>query len=263
MNAIRDAIEPEAETVIGTTKVLIENHVSKCSAEECNGGNMFADAVFDHFSDPPVSGVWSQINAVVVNAGSFVKSFDERVNGGEVRLVDLFDMYPYDNPYVLVTMQGDTLRAMMEHSINTDVGHADKFLQISGMRVQYDRNADVGSRVKQLSILCTACRTPSYQRVIKIQWYTVAMPRFIAGGGGGYDFSRVPRGYKIDSNITDGHILQKYLKKHSPLMPMLDGRITFTSGAPESPAALWDLGRAACVRLLLLFGGVYCSMLKH
>ncbi|XP_065284480.2 protein 5NUC-like isoform X2 [Dermacentor albipictus] len=190
MNHYSGILGPKAMEVIGTTKVYIDNSKETCETRECNGGNLLADAVFDYFSEVAVAGAWSQINAVVVNAGALSSSFDERTK--------------------------------------------------SGMRVRYKTKAGVNeSIVSKLLILCTSCRTPTYERVISIQWYTVAMNEFLADGGDGYDFTRVPRGYKVPTNVTDDIIMRHYLEKRSPIMPMLDGRISFRSRTQALGAPYW------------------------
>ncbi|XP_075543737.1 protein 5NUC-like [Dermacentor variabilis] len=262
MNRYKDIIGPKAMEVIGTTKVYIDNSKETCERRECNGGNLLADAVFDYFSEVAVAGAWSQINAVVINAGSLSSSFDERTKSGEVRLEDVFQMFPFNDNYVFVTMRGTTLQNMMEHS-GRHTSPYSKFLQISGQfsfaRGGSSHAAKAGvneSIVSSLLILCTSCRTPTYERVISIQWYTVAMSQYLANGGDGYDFTRVPRGYKVPSNISDDIIMHHYLQKRSPIMPMLDGRISYRSrtqalGAPYwtwiSLPSLWAVAAVALV----------------
>ncbi|KAH7954071.1 hypothetical protein HPB49_015369 [Dermacentor silvarum] len=208
MNHYISIVGPKATEVVGTTKVYIDNSRESCQWRECNGGNLLADAAFDYFSEVAVAGAWSQINAVVVNAGALSSSFDERTKSGEVRLEDVFQMFPFNDQYVFVTMRGTTLQNMMEHSGRSSAPYT-KFLQVSGqfwfaqdgIRVRYKSKAVVNETiVYSLVILCTSCRTPTYERVISIQWYTVAMSRYLAHGGDGYDFTRVPRGYKVPSS---------------------------------------------------------------
>ncbi|KAH7968553.1 hypothetical protein HPB52_009583 [Rhipicephalus sanguineus] len=169
---------------------------------------------------------------------------------GELRLEDVFQMYPYNDQYMFVTMRGTTLQNMMEYSGRRAPPYS-KFLQLSGIRVKYKANPGVNeSTVSSLLILCTSCRTPTYERVIGIQWYTLAMSRYLANGGDGYDFTRVPRGYKVSSNISDDLVMRHYLKKRSPIMPMLDGRIVFESGAQALGAPYWT--RAAFSSLCIV-----------
>nr|XP_037276459.1 snake venom 5'-nucleotidase-like [Rhipicephalus microplus] len=196
--------------------VYIENSRAVCAVRECNGGNLLADAAFDYFSEVTVAGAWSQINAVVINSGSMITSFDEKTKSGELRLEDVFQMYPFNDEYMFVTMRGTTLQNMMEYS-GKKGSPSTKFLQLSGIRVKYKSNPGVNeSVVSSLLILCTSCRTPTYERVIGIQWYTLAM-----------------------SDISDDMIMRQYLKKRSPIMPMLDGRIAFESGARALETSYW------------------------
>lgn len=257
MQFYKAKVEPEANKVIGTTKVYIDNSNEACGSGECNGGNLIADAVFDYFSEVAIAGAWSQINAAVINAGALGDSFDERVNSGELRLVDIFEMYPRSDYYVFITMRGDTLRKMIEHSVDSSPPRS-KFLQVSGIRFEVVPRGPGNKEtlVKNLVVLCTSCRTPTFERVIWIQWYTLVMSRYLAQGGDFYDFTLVPRGYKIETNVSDDMILRQYLKKRSPLMPMIDGRITFLSSArplrPPQAVVLPILCAAAVVAQLSL-----------
>ncbi|XP_042149854.1 snake venom 5'-nucleotidase [Ixodes scapularis] len=124
--------DPLAAEVVGSSKVFIENDEA-CSVGQCNGGTMMADAIFDYFSDMEVPGAWSKINAAVVNAAVSRTSFDERVSLGELTLADMYEMYPYEDEYLLVTMRGEKLYAMMEHSVHFEEHTAEKFLQVSGV----------------------------------------------------------------------------------------------------------------------------------
>lgn len=74
-------MDPTALEIVGHSKVYIDN--TYCNRQQCTGGNLLANAVFDHFSDESVQGAWSQINAVVVSAGTIVESFDERLHHGQ------------------------------------------------------------------------------------------------------------------------------------------------------------------------------------
>ncbi|KAL1443689.1 hypothetical protein MTO96_045882 [Rhipicephalus appendiculatus] len=58
--------------VVGSTRVLMEHKDDICRMQECNLGNLIADAYFEYYlnqntTDPPA---WSDINGAVVNAGS-------------------------------------------------------------------------------------------------------------------------------------------------------------------------------------------------
>ncbi|KAH6934965.1 hypothetical protein HPB50_002498 [Hyalomma asiaticum] len=163
-------IQPLARKVIGTTKVYIENSHEICDTRECNGGNLLADAAFDYFSEVAVAGAWSQINAVVVNSGALSASFDEKTKSGEIRLEDVFQMFPYNDHYMFVTMRGTTLQAMMDHS---------------------------------------GRRTPPFTKFLQV------------------------------SDVSDDVVMQQYLMKRSPIMPMLDGRISFESGAQALGGPYW------------------------
>ncbi|KAH8041022.1 hypothetical protein HPB51_013682 [Rhipicephalus microplus] len=74
--------------VIGSTRVLMEHKDDICRLQECNLGNLIADAFFDYYvnlkmAQPPA---WSDINGALVNAGGIrtsLPSFYFVAKGGD------------------------------------------------------------------------------------------------------------------------------------------------------------------------------------
>ncbi|XP_064458896.1 protein 5NUC-like [Ornithodoros turicata] len=226
-------VTEQSRLVVGTTKVQIKNTFSDCSLGQCNGGTLLAEAAFDYFSNEQAEGTWSMINAAVVNAAATHSGVDERLHGGEIQKQDLYNLYPFEDQFVLMTMQGNTVFKMMQHSVD-ETGYGGQFLQMSGLRVVY-----AGRRVEDLRIVCTSCRTVKFEKVFRLQWYTIAMPQYIAEGGEGFDFSAVPKSLRMYTNVTDVYLLAQYVKKFSPIKTGIDGRIRIlASGAPHTGTSI-------------------------
>lgn len=49
-----------------------------------------------------------------------------------MRLVDLYTMFPFNDKYVLMTMQGGVVYSMMEHAYVSRNAPSNRFLQVSG-----------------------------------------------------------------------------------------------------------------------------------
>ena len=56
----------------------------------------------------------------------------------------------------------------------------------TGLSVTFDLTHPVGSRVRQLEIVCTNCTVPKMLPVKPDQQYRVVLPTFVAEGGDGY-----------------------------------------------------------------------------
>ncbi len=94
---------------------------------------------------------------------------------GEIAYADLFELQPFGNTLIKLTLEGRHLLAALEHASKDD--GAD--LQVSGLTVQFDPRAPQGSRV-------LGARLDDGSPVTADGRYTVAVNDFIAGGGGGY-----------------------------------------------------------------------------
>ncbi|KAK8770641.1 hypothetical protein V5799_012894, partial [Amblyomma americanum] len=72
-------IEPHRDTVynamrlrVGSSHVSLEHAKDVCRLRECNLGNLVADSYFNYYANkkPRSAGLWSNVNAAVVNGGS-------------------------------------------------------------------------------------------------------------------------------------------------------------------------------------------------
>lgn len=96
--------------------------------QETSLGNLFADALKDSFG----------IDIMFVGSGGLrVKSF-----GPVITLADMIDCYPYDDPIIKLTVNGNQLKRMFKYILRDEVWEGDhcEFYQISrGLSITYDR----------------------------------------------------------------------------------------------------------------------------
>ncbi|MEK7857624.1 MAG: bifunctional UDP-sugar hydrolase/5'-nucleotidase [Elusimicrobiota bacterium] len=93
---------------------------------------------------------------------------------GPVTLRTLFDIMPFDNRLVKVTMTGKDLRATLDHGVALA-----KIVQVSGLTVVYSRAAKPGQRL-------TAVRIGRMDMLEPARLYSVAANDFMVQGGDGY-----------------------------------------------------------------------------
>jgi len=94
---------------------------------------------------------------------------------GDITYADLFELQPFGNALVKLTLLGRDLLDALEHAARDDGTD----LQVSGLTVRIDPGAPRGSRILGATLDDGSSVEPDRQ-------YTVTVNDFIAGGGSGY-----------------------------------------------------------------------------
>lgn len=142
---------------VGTTAApMIRRYI-----EESDIGNLFAD-IF-------VAATGADIG--FVHGGSLRKDLP----GGDVRLVDILDSYPFVDDVNVKEMSGSQIRRALEQSLTFERG----LLQLSGLEVHYDLDRPEYSRVLSLA--------KDGEAIADDDLFTVAAPGFLTEGGDLYD----------------------------------------------------------------------------
>uniref|UniRef100_A0A023FPR7 Putative 5' nucleotidase n=1 Tax=Amblyomma cajennense TaxID=34607 RepID=A0A023FPR7_AMBCJ len=234
----------QMEKVIGETRVLMEHEYDICRLQECNIGNLVADAYYEYFVNMNMSTpidntttskipkAWSEINGAIVNAGSIrtaLPSFSKVTWG------DVVTTLPYGNSLVVMTINGTIVEKMFEHSVTNYTldkeARKGRFLQVSGFRVEYDLTKPNGQRVISVSVLCRNCTVPTYEAVNCDATYKIVTADYLTRGGDGFKLLK-------SANTTDGgpieyEALEKYVVKMQSLRPPNEGRIKITWNETE------------------------------
>ena len=141
---------------------------------------------------------------------------------------------PWSNTVDVVTIPGSAVREMLEHSVSQyDADHPDpggRFLQVSGIEVHYDTNAQIGNRVREVKVKVGQDLVP----LVDSDTYEVAVLSFMVKGGDGY--SMIPNNLIEHRNtgFLDNDLLVAYLKEQSPLGEPIAGRIFLDSSTSSA-----------------------------
>lgn len=100
------------------------------------------------------------------------------LDAGELTYEEAFWVHPFGNRVVRVTVTGEQLRAVLEHSFRDEASDGPN-AHVSGLDVEYDLGRPHGSRVVRL-------RTARGQAIRPGARYTLALPDYLAQGGSGY-----------------------------------------------------------------------------
>ena len=110
----------------------------------------------------------------IINAGTIRTSIVQ----GKITVKDIYDVLPFDNYLVAISLTGAQLQAVLEHGVARLEEPSGSFPQVSGLTFTYSRSAPAGSRVKDVIV---GGRPLDPQKE-----YVVATNDYLVAGGDGY-----------------------------------------------------------------------------
>jgi 2',3'-cyclic-nucleotide 2'-phosphodiesterase (5'-nucleotidase family) len=156
--------------------------------EESDVGNLFADILREATA--------AQIS--LINSGALRRDLPQ----GQIRRVDLLDVFPFTDHVVTLTFTGKQLRELLEQSLTLERG----ILQVSGLKVAYDLGKPEGHRVVSVTV--------GKQPMDMDTEYNVATIDVIAQGGDLYrTATQATNVERSDRAFTD--ILEAYFQEHA------------------------------------------------
>jgi 2',3'-cyclic-nucleotide 2'-phosphodiesterase (5'-nucleotidase family) len=186
------AAYPELMQIVGETSA----RMNRLYIEESDVGNLFADAFVEA----------SGADIGFVHSGSLRKDLP----GGEVRLVDLLDTYPFVDDVIIKEMTGDQIRRALEQSLTLERG----LLQLSGLNMTYDLLRPEQQRIVSLE--------RNGKAVVAGDLFTVAAPGFLAEGGDLYDSFAESAAQGDVGQVSD--VMIEYFRKHEVVAVPTRGR---------------------------------------
>ncbi len=245
LDSYKAKLEEVYSATIGYTKVDLDARKEVVRTKESNLGDLITDSWMERFP---------QADVAITNGGGI--RGDRVYPAGVITYQTLLSIHPFGNTVVIVKLTGKELKQVFEISgsalrVKGD-GCSDQnraptggFLQVSGVKVVYDLSKapfcaeydgrtvkkviSSGERVKELLVYDK--KTGKYEPVQDDKVYTVLINSWMAGGGDGYYIFMDKD--KTDTNQTIPDVLMYYIKKHSPISPKVEGRITETGGTPH------------------------------
>ena len=155
----------------------------------------------------------------LINAGGVRATIEE----GNITRGQVLNAFPFGNAVVEVTYTGDELWKIFEGLVSGINQFNDKevssFFQVSsGVKVEYNPDNEIGSRLVRLSV--------GGKPVDNSTNYLIVTADFLTGGG---DNILEPVEDVVLLDQLD-EVLSSYIEKHSPIDFKLDGRISVVDG---------------------------------
>jgi 5'-nucleotidase/UDP-sugar diphosphatase len=150
------------------------------------------------------------------------------ISEGEITPRDIFEVLPFGNRVVVISMTGEFLKTIMEWRV--------KGLRagviMSGARIVFNRNRPDFDRITTFEI---GGQTLDPSRI-----YRVATTDYIAQGNIGLEVMKtIPQDDIYFTGVMVRSMVESYVKNNTPLNPRIDGRWTENNSAEMDP----ELGR--------------------
>lgn len=223
--ALKTALTPILGEEIGRSTVPIPR-ADPCGNDEgrtCESleGNLTTDALREatgaDFAVTNSGGLRADLTCLadgLDNLGLPCKDGDEFI----IRLNGAVSMLPFGNITVKVDVSGPQLKAILENGVS-QVGGG-RFIQVSGLRIQYNKALAVGSRITNAWYFDGTTVGAAVDFTAGPGSYTVAMNDFMAVGGDGYpNFT----GQFTTLNLMLDDVIA-YIQAHTPITPAIQDR---------------------------------------
>ncbi|MBE0432930.1 5'-nucleotidase C-terminal domain-containing protein [candidate division WOR-3 bacterium] len=190
-----EVTQKEFDEVIGYSR----DELMRAGFEETAIGNLITDAMREFMN----------VDIAIHNSGGIRANLPK----GEITYRHCYNIDALSNTAVTMEMTGRQIIEALEVGVN---GHHAIF-QVSGLKFVYDSRKSIGERVQQVVMEDGSPMDPQGR-------YTLVTNSFLAAGGGEYVI------FKSGENITDSfhylrNIIAEYVKKHSPIVGRVEGRI--------------------------------------
>lgn len=196
--------------VVAQTGASIEGDRAVCRVQECEMGNLVADAMLARVADQGIS-------IAIANSGGLRASIDE----GEVTMGEVLTVLPFQNTLSTFQITGETLVAALENGVSQIEEVSGRFPQVAGLTFTFDTSVAGGEgRIQDVMIQ----QDGAWVAVDPAATYGVVSNNFVRGGGDGYKmFKTAANAYDFGPDVAD--VVSEYLAANANYTPYTDGRI--------------------------------------
>ncbi|WDR04130.1 bifunctional metallophosphatase/5'-nucleotidase [Devosia algicola] len=211
LGTLAGPIQEAMGKVIGTTTAAIDGSRETCRAQECEMGDLMADAMLDRTAEQGVT-------IALANGGGLRASIDQ----GDITMGEVVTVLPFSNTLATVQVSGADVIEALENGVSDVENGAGRFPQVAGLKFSFDLSKPPGSRVSEVMVGSGDDFAPIDQEAI----YTLATNNYVRGGGDGYEtFASGDNPYDFGPPLEN--ILADYIAKlGGEYTPYTDGRIT-------------------------------------
>ncbi|MGP4039756.1 5'-nucleotidase C-terminal domain-containing protein [Gracilibacillus sp. D59] len=185
-------------------------------ANETELGNLITDAMLAKAKEKNPDVVIAMQNGGGIRAA---------IDAGPITVGEVIAVLPFGNDPVVAELTGAEIKAILEHSVRQAPAESGGFLQIAGMKFNYDSTKEPGSRIITMEVEIDG----EYEEIDLNQTYLVTTNNFTGKGGDGFDvFAQAyDEGRVKDIGEIDWEQLRDYMVEdlNGEVDPVIEGRI--------------------------------------
>lgn len=205
-------LEEIRNKIVAETADVIEGSREICRVQECQMGNLVADALLDRVKNQGVT-------IAIMNSGGLRSSID----AGEVTMGEVLTVLPFQNTLSTFDISGADIIVALENGVSQVEEVKGRFPQVAGMKFKWDPSKPANEgRIVDVQVGAGDQWTPIDPAAI----YSVVTNNYVRGGGDGYSVfaNNAQNAYDFGPNVED--VLSDYLAANAPYTPILEGRIS-------------------------------------
>lgn len=197
--------------VVAESAAPIQGDREVCRVQECEMGNMVADAMLDRVKDQGIS-------IAIMNSGGVRASIDE----GEITMGEVLTVLPFQNTLATFQLKGSDVIAALENGVSQVEEVKGRFPQVSGIKFSWDQAVAANAgRIKDVMVHSDG----DWKPIDSDAMYGVVANDYLRSGGDGYKVFETNAELAYDFGPTLETVIADYLLENGPYKPFLDGRI--------------------------------------
>ena len=211
LDELEEPINELKETIVGNVSNSLTGDRTVCRVQECDMGNLIADAMRDSVIDKGYT-------IALQNSGGIRASLD----AGDVTLGEIMTILPFQNTLSTFKVTGQQLLTAIENGVSQVEDEKGRFPQVSGMRYTFNLAKPPNEgRVTSIEI----DEDGSWNALDLNKTYGMVSNNFIRGGGDGYKvFRSASEIYDFGPDLAD--VVADYIKANPGYSGYTDNRIT-------------------------------------
>jgi len=212
LSELAKPLEEIRSEVVASAAASIEGHRDICRKQECQMGNLVADAMLDRVKD-------QGITIAIQNSGGLRASIDE----GEITMGEVLTVLPFQNTLSTFQLNGRDIVAALENGVSQVEEAAGRFPQVAGLKFTWDPTVEPNAgRISEVLV-----ETEGEWKVIDEEAvYGVVTNNYVRGGGDGYSIFSTAGINAYDFGPGLELVVAEYVAANKPYKPYLDGRIS-------------------------------------
>ena len=203
-------LEEIRQKVVANSTEVIDGDKNSCRVQECQMGNLVADAMLDRVKHQGIS-------ISIANSGGLRTSID----AGEVTMGEVLLVLPFQNTLSTFQAKGQMVIDALENGVSQVEEVKGRFPQVAGLKFTWDPAvAPNEGRISEVMVMEGDAWVPIDPEKV----YGVVTNNYVRGGGDGYKmFQDGMNAYDFGPDLAD--VTAEYLAAQGPYTPYVDGRI--------------------------------------